>query len=172
MPNMATINFIMLNAPMIKTGGECHGELAIQGAPVSLSAAEPLPAPPMSVTWIDKLAIENLVEGDAEEIARLRAMYTETMNGLYDEPAAARLRVLARTISLLRAKLMILEGLSDRMLAARDLTVVAALQKTLTATTRRMTMLLAEHRLATQGEQRSVSVAVVGQAQVNVQGLR
>jgi hypothetical protein len=162
----------MLNAPMIKTGGECHGELAVKGTPVSLSAAEPPSVPPMSVTWIDKLAIENLVEGDADEIARLRAMHAETMNGLYAEPAAARLRVLARTISVLRAKVMILEGLSDRMLAARDLAAVAALQKTLDATTRRMTMLLAEHRLATQGDQRRVSVAVVGQAQVNVSGLR
>lgn len=162
----------MLKNEMVKTDGDSHAELTTVEAVASRPADELPPVPTMSVTWIDKLAIENLVEGDADEIARLRAMHAETMNGLYAEPAAARLRVLARTISVLRAKVMILEGLSDRMLAARDLAAVAALQKTLDATTRRMTMLLAEHRLATQGDQRRVSVAVVGQAQVNVSGLR
>ncbi len=163
--------FTMLNAPMIKTGGEYHTGLAAEDA-VGSPPSEPLPILPMSVTWADRLAMESLVDGNAEEIRRLHAMHTETMCGLYTEPQAARLRVLSRTISLLRTKLMVLEGLSDRLLAASDFTAVVALQKTLDATTRRMTMLLAEHRHATQGEQRSVSVAVVGQAQVNVQALR
>lgn len=167
-----TVNFIMLKAPMIKTDGESHVFVAAQGALASCLPAGPPSAPPMSVTWADQLAMESLVDGNAEEIQRLRTMHTETMRGLYTEPTAARLRLLSRTISLLRAKVMILEGLSDRLLAASDFAAVAALQKTLDATTRRMTGLLAEHRLCTQGEQRSVSVAVVGQAQVNVQALR
>lgn len=124
----------------------------------------------MRTTWVDRLAIEKLVEGSPEELRKLHGLLEETMNGLYVEPEPARMRVLARTIALLRAKVMLLEGIADHMLAARDFAAMTAVQKALDSTARRLAMMLSEHRLASQGERRSVTVAVA--AQVNVQALR
>lgn len=101
---------------------------------------------------------------------KLWLMLDEAMNGLSREPEVARLRLLARTIALLHAKVEILEGISDHALVARDFAAVLVTQKALDATSRRLTAHLAEHRLATQAERRSVAVSVVSQnAQVNVQ---
>ncbi len=127
----------------------------------------------MRVNWLDRMAVKRTATGSEEDFGKLYGLVEETMNALWLEPDAARLRLLARTIAILRAKIELLEGLSDQALCARDLAFAAAIQKHLDGTTRRMTMLLTEHRLATQAERRSVSVAVVGHAtQVNVQAVR
>lgn len=145
------------------------------------SAPEPTPPTPqvdsqgrrMRINWLDRMAVKGTATGSEEDFGQLYGLVEETMNALWLEPDAARLRLLARTIAVLRAKIELLEGLSDRALMAGDLPFAAAIQKYLDGTTRRMTMLLTEHRLATQAERRSVSVAVVGHTtQVNVQAAR
>lgn len=128
---------------------------------------------PMKTEWLDRLALARIVEGEPAMLGKLWAVLDEAMNGLYREPEAARLRLLARTIALLHAKVEVLEGIADNALVARDFAAVAVTQKVLDATARRLAALLAEHRLATQAERRSVAVSVVSQnAQVNVQAAR
>jgi ABC-type transport system involved in Fe-S cluster assembly fused permease/ATPase subunit len=125
------------------------------------------------MTALDKLAVSGLLTNSPDDMAKFYALIEIAMNGLRDDPEASRLQILARTIALLRAKIEVLEGLADAALDRRDFVAVTAIQKVLDGTTRRMTMLVVEHRLATQGGHRNVAVAVVGQAaQVNVQAVR
>jgi hypothetical protein len=158
----------MPDAEMIKNGVDSHDYPLAELVPMRAALATP-----MRTTWVDRLAMEKLVEASPEELRKLHGLLEETMNGLVMEPEPARMRVLARTIALLRAKVMLLEGIADSMLAARDFLAMTAVQKALDGTARRLAMMLSEHRLATHGERRSIAVAVAGQAvNVNVQALR
>jgi hypothetical protein len=66
----------------------------------------------------DQLAIKGTATASETDFGKLYGLVEETMNALWLEPDAARLRLLARAIVVLRAKIELLLGLSDQALEA------------------------------------------------------
>jgi hypothetical protein len=130
-------------------------------------------APRLRLCWLDKSALKHLPCGSSEDLTKLYALVDARMVALCREPELARLSLLSKLIAILTAKVEILESASDRLVSTGNLMAVREFQRMLDAAHRRLVALIAEHRLATQGGRRAVTVAVVAQAaQVNVRAGR
>lgn len=164
-----------------KTERECHpinsAKMVVPSGQAEETPGAPPTAPPvpprMRSSWLDRSALKNLQSGSAEDLAKLFAIVDARMASLSDEPETARLNLLSKLIAITSTKVELLESTSDRLVSAGNFPLVREVQRVLDATHRHLAALLAEHRLATQGNRRAVTVAVVSQnTQVNVQAGR
>ena len=147
---------------MTEIHGELHGELA------SLGQGEPhTPTSPRVVlTWVDRLAFRNFLKTDEENYRELVAHVRDSASSLAGpDRNEARMRMLARALASERARAVLVSAKLDECLVARDFEGAAALERVLMGTTRRMTMLMQEHRTACEAEQRRAVTVAVGHAE-------
>ena len=135
--------------------------------------ADPTPPPPRSsrlgLSWLDKIALQNFVDNDPALWEQLVAQVTRVAQSLgdVDDREEARVRLLSRAIATERARQIILSDRLDVCLKRRDDQAVALLERSLLGATKRLTLLLAEHRKACERGPRRVSISV-GSANVLV----
>jgi hypothetical protein len=111
-----------MSETMTKSDGNCHEVASVGAGPTDPAAAARPPADAqgrrMRINWLDRMAVKRTATGTDEDLRKLYGLVEETMNALSLEPDATRLRLLSRTIAGLRAKVELLEGLSDKALCA------------------------------------------------------
>lgn len=122
------------------------------------------------LTAIDKLALDALV--DPRDVPALTAIVEASATALAGpDRNEARLRLVSRAVASQRARMLVLEGLLDEHLAAGKMSTVAEIDKLLLSTTKRLSLLLAEHRAACSAGHRAT--VVVGHADsISVEGGR
>jgi hypothetical protein len=129
---------------------------------IELSSDRPAVTPQLVLSMYDKAAATTFASGAVEGLTGWATDCARSLTGA--DRNEARLRLLARTIAITAAQQRTLEMMLGTALAKRDERGVDMLNKTLTATSRRLVTLLAEHRLACTLPQRTPVVAV-GQAE-------
>lgn len=133
-------------------------------------AREPVTDLRVKLSPLDKLALDALI--DPRDVPAVTAMVEDSSTALSGSNRnEARIRLVARALASQRARMLILEGLLDERLAAGKMAAVAAIDKLLLSTTRRVAILLAEHRAACSAGHRAT--VVVGHADsISVEGGR
>jgi hypothetical protein len=139
---------------------------AVPAEPPPVEARAAPRSPPIGLTWFDELAFKGLVTADEEVLGKLVAAVHTNASGLCDpnDRDAARLRVLARSIAITRAKVLLYEAQIDRSLAKRDAEAVALVGKVLNGANKRLVALLAAHKNECSGQHGPVTIEV-GQVQ-------
>lgn len=135
---------------------------------------QPPPDPPtlpaLKLTALDLQTLHGGLVADADQLAELDRLVLNTARMLAGpDRAETRVLMLAKAISITRAKCVLLESLLDARLAARDERDVLLISKVLDGLRRHLVALVAEHRLACEGGRRTpvrVSVGQVGAVNV------
>jgi len=124
--------------------------------------------PPIGLTSVDLLALDGLADPrDVPAIVDAVKMSATALAG--SDRNAARVRLVARAVASERARMLVLQGMLDERLLARDFDGVAAIDRLLTSTTKRLAILLGEHRAACSVGQRPT--VLVGHADaIHVEG--
>jgi hypothetical protein len=126
--------------------------------------------PPLKLSALDLQTLHGGLVADADQLAELDRLVLNTARLLAGpDRAETRVLMLAKAISITRAKCVLLESLLDARLAARDERDVLLVSKVLDGLRRHLVALLAEHRLAGEGGRRTpvkVSVGHVGAVNV------
>lgn len=135
-----------------------------------LRLADETPAPQrVALSWVDQLALEQLVAGDASGVIELAQGLAEALAGPSHD--AVRLRTLSRAIAVARNQQALLEGMLMQRLAKRDVDGVELINKVLGGIVARLVKMTEAHRLEGD-QQRRVAVTVTHADQVNVEGFR
>lgn len=121
----------------------------------------PKPTRRLGLSWLDAVALQRFVDGDeslwTKLVEQVTAVAWSLTGGDRDD---ARVRLLARAIATERARQIIFTDQLDGHLRRRDEQAVALIERTLLGTTRRLVLLLAEHRRACERLPRRVSISV------------
>lgn len=135
-----------------------------------MCASTAIPTPPeqnrpMKLSTLERVAASGLelgCEEDGAPVLREILAWAEAL----DSPTTrepARLRLVSKLLAASRAKLLLIERIRDHHLMAGNTAELRMAQRALDGETRRLAILLAEHRMACAADKRSVTVAV-GQA--------
>jgi len=152
-----------------------HALAVVPGCVETLSSDEGMArtatrSPRLGLSWLDELATTAFVSGETSQLVSLVRDSAEALAG--PDRNEARMRLLARSIAVTRAHESALEQLLGERLAARDERGTNLVNKVLTATTRRLAALLAEHRMACAVEPHRTMVAVGHADRVTVKTVR
>ncbi|MEI8257079.1 MAG: hypothetical protein WCJ30_15505 [Deltaproteobacteria bacterium] len=131
---------------------------------VPLDPSPPLPPRPsrkLGLSWLDAVALQRFVDNDESLWTKLVEQVTTVAQSLCGgDRDDARVRLLARAIATERARQLIYSDRLDDCMKRRDEEGVALIEKALLGTTRRLVLLLAEHRRACERLPRRVSISV------------
>jgi hypothetical protein len=100
------------------------------------------PSAPIGLSWLDKAPIDALTDAPEEVIALSEQLTAR----LVEDPNGARLRTIARLVSIEKARLQMLEAMFGKALDKGRLRVARELDRFITTTTKRLVMLVDEHR--------------------------
>jgi hypothetical protein len=142
-----------------------------QADAAEVRARDPGVARVVALSSLDKLALDALADPrDLPAIVRWTEDSATALSGV--DRNEARVRLISRLVASERSRLLILEALLDERLAARDAaagTDVERIDRLLHSTTRRLAVLLDQHRSACNAGHRTT--VVVGHANaVHVEG--
>lgn len=127
------------------------------------------PPPQLGLTWLDKLAATAFVDCAETGPGPLIKVICESAQSLIgDDRDAARIRLLAREIAMVKASLDLITASIGERLRANDERGALLADRLARSATRRLTMLCAEHRAAGAVERRSTIVAVAHADAVHV----
>ena len=146
----------MQNAPVVGQIHSLFGEREQHPEPEK-------PKPGLGLTWLDRLPLDALVSDDAANVVEQVRLSAEALAG--DQADAARLRLLSRLLSATRAQVILLEAMINERLAKRDAGGVDLINKVLNGASKRLVLLLAEHRASCASGRRASVVVAVGNAE-------
>ena len=154
-----------LEAPPPHELTTASGESPQPPAPLSSSAG-----PRIALSTLERVAAKGLTASDDEAAVPILREVLAWAVALDDAATreVARLRFVAKALAACRAKCLVLEQYRDHHLLAGHLAEVRVTQRALDSETRRLALLLAEHRLACAADKRSVTVAVGRAGTVNI----
>jgi hypothetical protein len=140
----------------------------VRDDPEKLLVREPNAALRVKLSPLDKLALDGLV--DPRDFSAIVSMVEDSATALSGfDRHEVRVRLVSRAVAAERARMLILQGMLDERLTARDLDGAAEVDRLLLSTTRRLAILLGEHRAACSAGHRPT--VVVGHADaVHVEG--
>jgi len=116
------------------------------------------PEPRLGLSWLDRFAATSLVSGQTTGLEAWAVDEARALAGT--DRSGARLRLLSRSLAITTAQVRTLEALLGQALARRDARGVDLVNRSLSAATRRLCRLAAEHRAETMLQQRPAVVAV------------
>jgi hypothetical protein len=121
------------------------------------SAAPPRP-PRIGFSEFDQRAITALTSGDPNALLEHARGLAEALTGA--DASGCRRRTISRALAICRSQEEALEAILGEALGRRDFAAVAAIDKLLARLTKRLEMLLREHRLETQQQRPAVVVGI------------
>jgi hypothetical protein len=129
----------------------------------SLARAEPR----LGLPTLDQLALTSFVTGDAAQLVEHARSMAEALAGTDGD--AVRQRTVARALAITRCQLDLIDAALGQALGQRDLEAVKVLTKLADSMTRRLRILLDEHRIEL-GRDRPVQMFVAHADTVKVGG--
>lgn len=141
---------------------------------VIVAAERPEDAKPttsrLKLSALERVAAGGLALGEDDVTASVLRETLAWAEALDDEATreAARLRFVAKALAATRARCLVIERLRDHYLMAGHAAETRLAQRVLDGETRRLAVLLAEHRHSCASERRSVTVAVGRVDTVNI----
>ena len=134
--------------------------------PATLARAEP-PQPRLGLPQLDQLALSSFVTGGAVELVE----HARDLAGSLAAPDGdtTRRRTIARAMAVTRSQMDLIDAAMGEALGRRDFDAVKALTKLADVQTRRLKMLLDEHRIEL-GRDRPVQMFVAHADTVTVRG--
>jgi hypothetical protein len=140
---------------------------ASDAQPEALARVEPSPPPRLGLPALDQLALTSFTTGDAAhlvEYARGMAEALASNNG-----DTTRRRTIARLLAVARSQVDLIDAAVGEAMGRRDFEAVKSLTKLADSMTRRLKMLLEEHRIEL-GRDRPVQMFVAHADSVTVRG--
>jgi hypothetical protein len=133
----------------------------------SLAREEPIPAARLALPMLDQVAVSSFVAGDV-------AAVIEHTRGLAQALASAeadstRLRTVSRALSVCRSQMDLVDAALGQALGRSDYRAMGALGKVMDRLTRRLHMLIEEHRLET-AKKAPVQMVIGHASKVTVRG--
>ena len=133
----------------------------------TLARAEPSPPPRLGLPALDQLALTAFTSGDAAPLVEYARGMAEALAS--NDGDATRRRTIARALAVTRSQMDLVDAAMGEALGRRDFEAVKALTKLADSMTRRLRMLLEEHRIEL-GPARPVQMFVAHADSVTVRG--
>lgn len=124
----------------------------------------------MKLSTLERLAARGMEigsEDDGAPVLREILAWAEALDSSATRDAA-RLRLVSKLLAASRAKSLLIERIRDHHLMAGNAAELRMAQRALDSETKRLAVLLAEHRMACSADKRSVTVAVGRANTVNI----
>lgn len=113
--------------------------------PEALARAEPSPPPRFGLPALDQLALTSFATGDAAQLVEHARGLAESLAGPGGD--GTRRRTISRSLSVSRSQMDLIDMAVGEALGRRDFEAVKSLTKLVDSMTRRLKMLLEEHRI-------------------------